>query len=129
MKPGDSYYLQFTVTSELYEGFIHLSNDRNPLHTNAEFAQSKGFNSQVMHGNILGLFVSYFIGEGLPIKDVAITEQQIKYLKPVYLNDSLSFEAYLIDFFDSVKIAEFKFSFKNADKTEVARGKVQIKVI
>ena len=72
MKEGDCFEARFTVTEETYLGFISLFKDKNPLHTDATFARLRGFDDKVMHGNILNGFLSYFIGECLPMKNVII---------------------------------------------------------
>ena len=83
MLKGDSFSKEFIIDNEIYIGFINLFKDRNPLHTDIAFAKEKGFNATVMHGNILGGFLSYFIGECLPEKNVIIHSQEIKYYNPV----------------------------------------------
>jgi 3-hydroxybutyryl-CoA dehydratase len=125
-KIGDIFEQEFTVTSEAYTCFIKLSNDRNPLHTNHEFAHEKGFKGMVMHGNILNAFISYFVGECLPIKNVIIHSQGIQFKNPVYLNDVLNFKAEIVGYYESVKAVEFKYSFKNSDSKVVAKGGIQI---
>ncbi|TNE54216.1 MAG: hypothetical protein EP338_08615 [Bacteroidetes bacterium] len=127
-KAGDSYEHQFLVSEELYSGFIHLFEDRNPLHTNEDFAQGKGFESRVMHGNILNGFLSYFIGECLPTKDVIIHTQEIQYKKPVYLGDQLDFSATVQDYYESVQAVVFKYQFKR-EGVVLAKGKIQIGLI
>jgi 3-hydroxybutyryl-CoA dehydratase len=79
-----------------------------------------------MHGNILNGFLSYFVGECLPLKAVLIQTQEIKYLHPVYLNDHLTLHAEISDVFESVNTIEFKYYFENQDKKKVARGTIQI---
>jgi len=123
---GDKFTQHFTISDETYNGFIALFRDQNPLHTNEEFAQNKGFKGRVMHGNILNGFLSYFIGECLPTKDVIIHSQEIQFKNAVYLNDKLEFNAVITGFYESVKAIEFKFDFKNADAKVVAKGKIQI---
>lgn len=125
-KVDDTFSEKFIVSNEIYHGFITLFKDQNPLHTDAQFATEKGFQSEVMHGNILNGFLSYFIGEGLPIKNVIIHSQEIQYRNPVYLNDTLAFSATVIGVYDSVKAVEFKFDFKNSESKVVAKGKIQI---
>lgn len=125
-KVDDVFVENFIVSNEIYNGFITLFKDRNPLHTEIQFAQSKGFQSEVMHGNILNGFISYFIGEGLPTKNVMIHSQEIQFKNPVYLNDCLQFKATIIGVYDSVNAVEFKFDFKNASGKTVAKGKIQI---
>jgi len=129
VEKGDKFSHNFVVSDYVYRGFVCLFNDKNPLHTDKAFAQQKGFKAEVMHGNILNGFLSYFIGECLPIKNVIIHSQEIKYYNPVYLNDSLVFCAEVSDVFESVNAIEFKFYFENTDKVKVAKGKIQIGVI
>lgn len=126
---GQKFNKEFVVSENIYNGFIKVFNDKNPLHTQEEFAVKKGFKSVVMHGNILNGFLSNFIGECLPTKDVIIHAQEIQFKNPVYLNDILAFEAIVADIFESVKTIEFKFIFKNADAKTVAKGKIQIGII
>jgi 3-hydroxybutyryl-CoA dehydratase len=41
-KIGDKYEENFIVSDEIYSGFISLFNDKNPLHTNDQFANING---------------------------------------------------------------------------------------
>ena len=79
-----------------------------------------------MHGNILNGFLSYFIGELLPTKDVMIVSQQIDFKKPVYVGDSLNFTAKVNEVHDSVNLVEFKYDFVNSSKVKVAKGTITI---
>jgi acyl-CoA thioesterase FadM len=79
-----------------------------------------------MHGNILNGFVSYFIGECLPTKNVIIHSQEIQFKNAVYLNDELQFKSEIIGIYESVNAIEFKFDFKNKEGKTVAKGKIQI---
>lgn len=125
---GDKFVEEFTVSDAVYEGFVAIFKDKNPLHTNDEFAMNKGFKGKVMHGNILNGFLSYFIGECLPTKDVIIHSQEIQFKNAVYLSDKLTFNAEIIGFYESVNAVEFKFSFKR-DTMMMAKGKIQIGII
>lgn len=129
IKKGDKFNEIFLVSKNIYEGFISIFNDKNSLHTDREFAIKKGFRGIVIHGNILNGFLSYFIGERLPIKNVIIHKQEIKYHKPVYINDKLSFYAEVMSVFDEINVIEIKFYFINQDLLKVASGKFQIGVI
>jgi 3-hydroxybutyryl-CoA dehydratase len=125
-KVDDKYEQAFVVTDKAYEGFIHIFKDTNPLHTDEQFATGKGFKGKVMHGNILSGFLSYFVGECLPDKNVIIHSQEIQFKNAVYLNDELIFEAKVTGVYESVKAIEFKFVFKNKDLKVVAKGQIQI---
>ena len=129
MNKGDIFKNKFKISKNIYDGFIKLFDDKNPLHTDEVFAQSKGFKSRVMHGNILGGFLSYFIGECLSTKNVIIHSQEIKYFKPVYLNELVSLNAEIIGIYKSVNVIEFKFYFENEQSNKIAKGKIQIGII
>ena len=125
---GDKFFQEFIVSDTVYEGFVSIFKDKNPLHISDEFALKKGFKTKVMHGNILNGFLSYFIGECLPIKDVIIHSQEIQFKNAVYLNDIVHFNADIIGFYESVNAVEFKFTFKR-ETTIMAKGKIQIGII
>lgn len=129
MTKGTKYSQRFVVDEQCYSGFVQLFNDRNPLHTDSSFAINKGFKGRVMHGNILNGFLSYFIGECLPLKEVIIHSEQITYVKPVYLNDEVTLEAEVEEYYESVKALIFKFVFTTGANIKVAKGKIQIGII
>lgn len=126
---GDTYQETFRTEVSTYEGFIDLFKDTNPLHTDAQFARSRGFEDRVMHGNILNGYISYFIGECLPLKDVIIHSQEIRYHTPVYLNDELSLQATVSEIYDSVGAVVFKYRFLDVESKVVAKGTFQIGLI
>ena len=126
---NDEFEESFDLNKNTHQDFIKLSQDMNPLHTNDGFAISKGFKGIVMHGNILNAFLSFFIGECLPIKDVIIHSQNIQFKSPVYLNSKLKFTAVVSGVFESVNAVEFKYFFKNSELKVVAKGKIQIGII
>jgi len=128
-KLNDKFFYKFIVSDQVYKGFIGLFKDKNPLHTNEQFAQHNGFKGRVMHGNILNGFISYFIGECLPEKNVIIHSQKIQVKKAVYLDDELLFESEITGLFESVNTIEFKFTFKNQESEVAAKGRIQIGVL
>lgn len=127
LKIDDRFQQLFVVSDKVYEGFLLIFKDHNPLHTDEQFARQYGFDGKVMHGNILNGFISYFIGECLPFKNVIIHTQSIQFKNPVYLQDQVAFEATVTEVFASVNAIEFKFSFKNQESGKVlAKGRIQI---
>ena len=126
LKLNKKFKHKFIVTEDIYKQFQRCSNDMNPLHTDEEFARSKGFPEKVMYGNILNAFISYFIGEGLPTKDVIIHSQKIAYTNPVYINETLDFEAIVSGVYKAVNAIEFKYKFIKSDGKIAAKGLIQI---
>ncbi len=129
MKTGDQFEVAYVVDERLYDGFIQLFNDKNPLHVDETFAREKGFESKVMHGAILNGFLSNFIGEQLPVKNVVVQSYKISFMKPVYMGTTLKLTAKITDVFDSVNCILFKFKFENSAAIAVAKGEISIGLI
>ncbi len=124
-------YPTWFIQPHFKEGLVRLIYEEGAL-TNPQGEISEiperieGFSGMVMHGNILNGFLSYFIGECLPSKEVIIHSQDIQFKNAVYLNDELQFNAEIIGIYDSVNAVEFKFNFKNKAAKIVAKGNIQI---
>ena len=124
---GEKFEEYFVVSNEIYQGFIETFGDRHPLHTSSRYAIARGFKSVVMHGNILNCFLSYFVGECLPEREVMIVSQEIKYQRPVYLGDRLRLEAEVSNVHTSVNLVVFSCKFRNlTDLKIVASAKINI---
>src|SRR4030095_5652626 len=106
---GDQFEVDYQVTQKIYEGFIELFDDHNPLHIDAEYAKTKRFSGRVMHGAILNGFLSNLIGERLPIKNVIVLSYKIAFTKPVYLEDKLKLIATVADVFESVGAVDLSY--------------------
>jgi 3-hydroxybutyryl-CoA dehydratase len=129
MKTGDKFERSFTLSDKIYNGFIDLFNDKNPMHVDEEYARSKGFRSKVMHGNILNGFISFMAGECLPEKNILLISQEINYKKPVYMYDTLKLNLEIVNMSESVNVADFSFTFLKDKNIKVASGKFQIKIL
>ena len=119
----------YRVTPDVYYSFQRCSNDFNPLHTDEMYASRKGFNGQVMYGNILNAFISHFVGMLLPSREVMIQSQDISFHKPVYLNDEIQLEAGIDTVSEAVNIINYKLKFRRIAEGQselVAKGHVQI---
>ena len=82
-----------------------------------------------MHGNILNSFLSFFIGECLPIKNVVIQSQNIEFKKPVYIDSKIKLIALVEDIVESVNVVIFKFKFEDINNIVVAKGRIQIGIL
>ena len=128
-KESEKISYLYKVTPDVYYCFQRCSNDYNPLHTDAAFARSKGFNSCVMYGNILNAFISHFVGMLLPTRELMIQAQEINFMRPVYLNDEVELEATVHEVSDGAGMIDYKLRFRRIveGKNElVARGHVKI---
>jgi acyl dehydratase len=125
---GQQFSENFQITNEVHISFMQTFKDFNALHTNDDYAKSKGFEAKVMHGNILCGFLSCFVGEMLPFKNTIIHSIEIVFRKPSYLHENLELQATVIEIYESVNTYLFKFKFKCKNETR-ASGKIQIGIL
>ena len=124
---GQEFTEYFEVNRNVHDGFIAVFADRHRLHTDFKYAVDRGFRAEVMHGNILNGFLSYFVGMCLPIPEAIILSQEIKFKRPVYLHDQLALEVLIHDVHHSVSVVELVCKFRNvADDNLVALAKLKI---
>lgn len=127
-KLGQSWKHEWSISNEVYQQFLNLSNDLNPMHTNSNYAKSKGYKDKIVHGNILSCFISFFIGELLPIKNLVIIGQNIKFENAMYIDDSIKLKVIVSKISESVNFIQFEFQFtKNG--FSVASGNINVKIL
>lgn len=118
------------MTSKIYQGFLDVFQDHNPMHVNTAFAKDHGFKERIMHGNILCGFLSHFVGESLPSKKVVIMSQTINFHRPFFENDTVLFEAVVKGMYAEDTVAEFKFKFKSKTTKElISKGSIQVNLL
>ena len=127
-KVGQSWSYEWTINNKVYQKFLNLSNDFNPMHTNSNYAKSKGYKDKIIHGNILSCFISFFIGELLPIKNLVIIGQNIKYENAMYINDSIKLKSVVSKISESVNFIQFEFQFTK-NNLPVASGLINTKIL
>ena len=127
MVVGSSYNSSYVVSEDIFESFRNAYKDFNLLHINDGHAIKYGYKSKIMYGNILNGYISHFVGELLPLKEVIIITQNINFKKPFYLNESIFLSASIKEFYESVNIYDIGFEFHNDSNTLIANGKLKIK--
>lgn len=120
---GLKFKWKFSYSSEDVKAFGKLSKDKNPLHTNSEFAKKKGFEGQVVYGLLIASQISRLIGEELPDRNSILVGFTIDFLQPSYIDEDLTFEAELCFKSEAAKALEFRYKILNQDKL-LCKGKV-----
>ena len=129
MKQGDKFKVPFTVTYDVFYGFRNTFKQENPFHTDDDICRARGYKEKIMPGNMLSGFVSQFVGEHLPLKDVLFHTLNINFLLPVYLNDRLELNTEIVYCSESIPVYEFKGYFRNQDGGKVAKFNIQLGII
>ena len=79
-----------TVTEADVLMFAAVSGDTNPLHMNAEFAEQTRFKQRIVHGMLTTSLWSTLVGTRLPGPGCAYMGQDINFLKPVHIGDTVT---------------------------------------
>ena len=86
VKTGDTFSVTRTFTEEDMHLFMGLSNDHNPVHTNAEYASAKGFDSRICHGLHIGSLVTEIGGQ----LSMLAAGMNFRFRRPVYFGDTVT---------------------------------------
>jgi len=89
---GMSRSLAKTVTDRDIQMFAEVSEDRNPVHLNDDYAQDTIFGGRVAHGMLTAGLFSAVIGEQLPGHGSVYLGQTLKFTAPVRPGDRVEAE-------------------------------------
>lgn len=90
MSIGQSATFTKTITEADVTLFAGVSGDLNPVHINETFAKDTMFKGRIAHGMLCGSLVSAVLGMYLPGPGCILLKQEMKFLAPVYFNDTLT---------------------------------------
>ncbi|PKM67596.1 MAG: enoyl-CoA hydratase [Firmicutes bacterium HGW-Firmicutes-19] len=94
---GQSAEFSKIFTSMEVESFAEVSGDHNPVHLSAEYAATTRFKQRICHGHLVASLFSAILGTDLPGEGSIYLGQSIKYLKPVYLDDTITAKVTVIE--------------------------------
>lgn len=86
---GQQSSLTVKVTAELIQAYSNSISDRNPIHIDDEYAKKTIFGQRIAHGMLLGGFISAVLGNQLPGPGTIYLSQSMKFLKPVYIDETV----------------------------------------
>jgi 3-hydroxybutyryl-CoA dehydratase len=87
---GDSASHTRTVSSADVETYAQLTGDTNPLHLDEAYAEKTRFGRRIAHGMLTAGLISTVIGTKLPGPGAIYVGQILRFLKPVYLGDTIT---------------------------------------
>lgn len=87
---GDSEKFSKTISESDVYLFAGVTGDFNPAHIDEEYAKNTYFKKRIAHGILSGGLISTVIGTKLPGPGSIYREQQLKFLAPVYIGDTVT---------------------------------------
>jgi 3-hydroxybutyryl-CoA dehydratase len=123
---GQEASFRTTIDRAAVEAFAALTGDINPLHVDDGFARRRGFDRRVVHGALLGGYVSRLVGVFLPGRNCLLQSMRLKFLKPAYAGDEIEVVAVVtqVSHAVSVMVADVAIN-RVADGERLATGQVQ----
>ena len=78
-----------TITDDDIVSFAEVSGDTNPMHLDDDFASETFFRSRIAHGMLTASLISTIIGTLLPGPGCIYLGQNLKFLRPVRIGDTV----------------------------------------
>lgn len=128
IKIGDSYILEKRVTDEDVQLFAQVSGDKNPLHLDEAYAKTTMFKQRIAHGMLGASVISAAIGMHLPGLGTTYLGQNLKFLKPVFIGETIKVVIEVLDIKEKSKfdIATLKTTVLNSKDEVVIDGEASV---
>jgi len=86
---GMSDMVTKTVTEADIVGFADISGDTNPVHLDADYAESTRFKERIAHGMLSASLISAVLGTRLPGPGCVYLSQSLRFCAPVKIGDTV----------------------------------------
>lgn len=90
IKIGDVAFFEKTITEADVVLFAGVTGDMNPVHIDEIYAQTSIFKRRVAHGGLVAALFSTVLGTQLPGKGTIYLHQDSKFIRPVYIQDTIT---------------------------------------
>jgi 3-hydroxybutyryl-CoA dehydratase len=90
LKVGDTAKFSKTISESDVYLFAGVTGDLNPAHINEDYAKDTYFKTRVAHGMLSASFISTVIGTMLPGPGTIYMRQEVSFLKPVKIGDTVT---------------------------------------
>jgi 3-hydroxybutyryl-CoA dehydratase len=128
LKIGQTAELSKKVTDEMVRAFAEISEDRNPAHLDDEYAKASFFKQRIAHGMLGAGLISAVMAMKLPGPGAIYLSQNLKFKAPVYIGDTMTAKAEVVELNDSKKIVTLNTTVVKQDGTVVIEGQAMIKL-
>ena len=128
LKIGMCEYIEKTITELDVINFSKISLDTNPLHLDEEYAKNTIFKGKIVHGILGAGLISGVIGTKLPGKGAIYLSQNLKFLAPVRIGDTIRAEVKVIDLDKEKRKVGLKTICINQEGVIVIDGEAKVKL-
>ena len=129
IKVGDKAELIHIITQSDIDRFVDLTGDDNKIHVDKDYASKTSLKKPVAHGMLGASFISTIIGTKLPGDGALWYAQDIEFLQPVRIGDSITVKAEVVKKIERMRAIELSTDIYNQNNQKVASGKAKVKLI
>lgn len=119
---GTTESFTVTVTAEMMNAFYAITGDNSPIHMDADYAAGRGYPGRVVYGMLGASMVSTLAGVYLPGEHCLLHQVDSKFVKPVFIGDTLTVTGKVAEVNDTFSQITVKFAITNQDGKKVTRG-------
>jgi 3-hydroxybutyryl-CoA dehydratase len=125
---GERASLTKTITELDVTTFARITGDFNPIHLDDEYAHESCFGQRVAHGMLTAGLISAVLGNRLPGPGSIYLSQQIEFLAPVFIGDTITAVVEVTEWREEKRIITLKTGCHNQDQKDVLTGKAVLLV-
>jgi len=125
---GEQASLVKTVSEADVNTFAKLIGDCSPLHADDDYARKSRFGRRIAHGMLTGGLISAVLGNKLPGAGGIYLSQQIEFLAPVYIGDTITVTVEVTAWQPDKRLITLMTDCYNQDKCQVVTGKAVLLV-
>ena len=119
---GDTAEFAKTVSESDIYLYAGITGDFNPAHINEDYAKNTFFKTRIAHGMLSAGFISTVIGNELPGTGSIYVKQDLRFLAPVRIGDTITARVEVIEIMDGKNRVRLKTVCVNQEGTQVLDG-------
>ncbi|MGB5421730.1 MAG: MaoC family dehydratase, partial [Desulfobacterales bacterium] len=123
---GQSAQFSKTITETDIYLYAGISGDFNPAHVNEQYAAKTFFKTRIAHGMLTASFISTLIGTILPGPGSIYMRQELNFLAPVKIGDTVTAIAEVAEIIADQKRVRLKTWCVNQEGTTVLDGEALV---
>ena len=82
--------MRVMITDDAIRKFVALSGDKNPIHSDDDYASRSSFGRRIAPGLMVASYISALIANELPGPGAIYLGQNLRFEAPVYLGDEIT---------------------------------------
>ena len=123
---GQSARFSKTISEADVYGFAGITGDFNPAHVDEEYAKGTFFKNRIAHGMLTASFISTIIGTMLPGPGSVYMRQEVSFLAPVNIGDTITAVAEVAELLTEKKRVRLKTYCLNQEGAKVVDGEALV---